>query len=74
MASPVVAGLAALIRAYYPKLSAIQVKQIIESTVVKPEKKVRKPGKKRKKTKYKKLCKTAGIVNAENALKAATAL
>lgn len=74
MASPVVAGLAALIRAYYPKLSAIQVKQIIESTVVKPEKKVRKPGKKRKKTKYKKLCKTAGIVNAENALKAAAAL
>lgn len=73
MAAPVVSGLAALIRAYYPHLTAVQVKQIIESSVVKPEKKVKKPGnkKKRKKTKYKKLCSSGGIVNAENALKAA---
>lgn len=74
MAAPVVAGLAALIRAYYPNLTAIQVKQIIESSVVKPVQKVKKPGKKKKKTKYKKLCSTAGIVNAEQALKAAAAV
>lgn len=74
MASPVVAGLAALIRAYYPSLTAVQVKKIIEDSVVKPEQKVKVPGKKRKKTRYRKLCTSAGIVNAESALKAAAAL
>jgi subtilisin family serine protease len=74
MASPVVAGIAALIWSYYPNLTAVQVKQIIESSVVKPETKFIKPGKKRKKTTYKKLCKTAGIVNVENALKAAASI
>jgi subtilisin family serine protease len=33
MASPVVAGIAALIRSYYPQLNAAQVKQAIEKTV-----------------------------------------
>jgi cell wall-associated protease len=74
MASPVVAGLAALIRAYYPNLTAIQVKQVIESTVDQPERKVRKPGSKRKKTKYKKISTSAGIINADRALKAAAAI
>ena len=36
MAAPVVTGLAALIREYYPKLSAVQVKDIIMKSVVKP--------------------------------------
>lgn len=72
MASPVVAGLAAVIRAYYPHLTAVQVKSVIESTVVKPEQKVIKPGTKKKKTKYKKLCTSQGIVNINNALKAAS--
>jgi len=55
MACPVVAGLAALIREYHPKLSAMQVKQIImESTV---------------NTSYlQKYCRTGGVVNAFNAL------
>lgn len=72
MAAPVVAGVAGLIRAYYPNLNAVQVKQAIESTVIKPEMKVKLPGTKKKKTKYKKLCTTAGIVNAAAALKAAS--
>jgi len=74
MASPVVAGLAALIRAYYPNLTAIQVKQVIESSVDKPTRKVKKPGTKRKKTKYKKISTSAGIVNADKALKAAATI
>jgi cell wall-associated protease len=74
MASPVTAGLAALIRAYYPHLTAVQVKQVIEGSVVKPTQKVKKPGSKKKKTKYKKLCTTAGIINANEALKAAAAI
>jgi cell wall-associated protease len=74
MASPVVAGLAALIRSYYPHLTAIQVKKAIESSVEKPSKKVKVPGKKGKKTKYKKLGTTAGIINADKALKAAAAM
>lgn len=35
MASPVVAGLAALIRSYYPKLSAMEVKDIILQSAIK---------------------------------------
>jgi subtilisin family serine protease len=74
MASPVVAGVAALIRSYYPNLTAMQVKSVIESSVVKPEAKFKKPGAKRKRTKYKKLCTSQGIVNANNALKAAATI
>jgi subtilisin family serine protease len=36
MAAPVVSGLAALIREYYPKLTAPQVKDLIMRSVVKP--------------------------------------
>lgn len=74
MASPVAAGLAALIRSYYPDLTAAQVKQAMEQSVIKPTQKVKKPGKKRKKTKYKKLCTSGGIIDADAALKAAAAM
>ncbi|HTD99046.1 MAG TPA: S8 family serine peptidase [Mucilaginibacter sp.] len=55
MAAPVVAGLAALLREYYPKLSAIQVKEIILQSVVKRD----------ALTNY---CATGGVVNAYHAL------
>ena len=55
MATPVVAGLAALIREYYPKLKAQQVKDIILQSVVKSG---YLSGK----------CLTGGVVNAYNAL------
>lgn len=73
MASPVTAGLAALIRSYYPNLTAAQVKSVIENSSVKPTQKVKIPGTK-KKTKYKKLCTTGGIINADSALKAAATI
>ncbi len=68
MACPVVAGLAALIRSYYPKLTAIQVKEIILNSVVKVNHDVAIDG---KKVPFAEICKTGGIVNAYNALKLA---
>jgi subtilisin family serine protease len=73
MASPVTAGLAGLIRSYYPNLTAAQVKAVIENSSIKPTQKVTIPGSK-KKTKYKKLCTTGGIINADAALNAAASV
>ncbi|MFN0290724.1 S8 family peptidase [Pedobacter helvus] len=58
MASPVVAGLAALIRSYYPKLKATQVKEIIMKSVEKADA-------------LTDISVTGGVVNAYNALKLA---
>jgi subtilisin family serine protease len=41
MASPVVAGLAALLWSHYPSLSAVQIKDLIIKSVVKPDQKVK---------------------------------
>jgi subtilisin family serine protease len=71
MASPVVAGLAALIRSYYPKLTAVQVKEIILKSVTKVDHDVIIAGKKSKKVPFADLCNTGGIVNAYEALKLA---
>ena len=68
MACPVVAGVAAMIRSYHPDLSARKVKRIILKTVYKPTETVPQPGNDKVKISWKKLCKTAGIVNAYNAL------
>jgi len=70
MASPVVTGLAALLRSYFPKLTAVQVKKIIEQSVVKPEVTTSIPGTE-KKVKLTKLCKSGGIINAYEAVKLA---
>lgn len=59
-ATPVVAGLAALIREYYPTLTAIQVKEIILKTVTKSRW-------------LREKCVSGGVVNAYNALKLAAA-
>lgn len=74
MASPVVAGLASLILSYYPELSAKQVKQVIETSVVKIDEPIAiKPGTEDEKLSLKELSISGGIVNAYNALqKAAT--
>jgi len=72
MAAPVVAGLAALIRSYYPKLTALQVKDIILKSVVKVDHKVTlTEGETSKEVAFDELCATGGIVNAYNALKLA---
>jgi len=64
MASPVVAGLAALILSYYPDLSAAQVKNIIEQSAMKPSStSFTKPGTEDEKTSLDQLSITGGIVN-----------
>jgi cell wall-associated protease len=71
MASPVVAGVAAMIRSYFPQLTAPQVREILMKSVVKMPKKVLIPGDEKKKAKLKKLCASGGVVNAYNAVKLA---
>jgi len=72
MASPVVAGLAALIRSYYPKLSAVQVKEIIMKSVAKVNHNVSyMKGEEMVSVPFSDLSVSGGIVNAYNALKLA---
>jgi len=72
MASPVVAGLATLIRSYYPKLSAAQVKNIIMESVVKVNHSIDLTvGKKEKTVPFADLCISGGIINSYNAIKLA---
>lgn len=74
--APVVSGVAALLLSYYPELSAVEVKEIIQkSALVYPDVKVYKPRKGLRlikwKTKFEKLSYTGGIVSAYEALKMA---
>jgi subtilisin family serine protease len=74
MASPVTAGIAALILSYYPELSARQVKYVIEkSTTPVPSIMVTKPGTEEE-VKLEEISKTGGIVNAYEAVKLAGTL
>lgn len=73
MASPVVAGVAAVIRSYFPNLTAVQVKQVLMASSSKEENKVANP-----KTKlmvdFKSLSVSGGYVNAYDAVKEAAKL
>lgn len=69
MAAPVVAGVAAMLRSYYPQLSAKEVKDIILKSVVKVDKRVRvrKDGS-NKRVYLDEISVSGGIVNAYNAV------
>ncbi|MES1217374.1 MAG: S8 family serine peptidase, partial [Bacteroidota bacterium] len=73
MASPVVAGLAALILEYFPQLSPQQVKMVIEKTAQKPVEKVKNP-ETGEMVSMSELSKSGGIINAYEALKLASTL
>jgi cell wall-associated protease len=70
MAAPIVTGLAALLRTYYPELTAVQVKKIIEESTFKPGAGVIsiKPGSKSEEMPFSLLSKTGGIINAYKAV------
>ena len=75
MAAPVVAGVAALIRSYYPQLSAQQVKYVIDSSTSQlgDSVKVIEPGTNKLVT-MKDLSESGGIINAYGAVKLASTL
>ena len=68
MAAPAAAGVAALIRAYFPELSAVEVKNVLMNSVEPYKKKVRRPGSKEK-VLLSDLCISGGVISAENAIK-----
>lgn len=69
MASPATAGVAAVIRGYFPDLKANEVRAVLMKTVVPYKKKVKIPGKKKEKVKVSQLCISGGFVNTNNAVK-----
>lgn len=74
MASPVTAGIAALILSYYPELSAKQVKYAIEKSVTPVSTiTVTKPGSEEE-VKLSDISRTGGIVNAYEAIKLASTM
>ncbi|MFA6260418.1 MAG: S8 family peptidase [Bacteroidia bacterium] len=68
MAAPVTAGVAAIIRSYYPSLSAAQVKTLLMQSVDPVKSKVVLPGSKKTKVKMTDLCISGGVINAYNAV------
>lgn len=66
MACPATAGVAALIRSYFPELSAAEVREVLMATTAKYKKTVVAPN--GEKAKMKELCITGGFVNAANAV------
>ncbi len=73
ISSSIVTGLAAVLKSYFPHLSAKQIKQIIEESVTKIEEPVLKPttGMITFPVSMTEICRTGGVVNAYNAIKLA---
>lgn len=71
MASPVVAGVAAILRSYFPSLKAEQVRQIIMDSATKPDLQVKRPGDKEL-VPFSSLSASAGMINAYEAVKKAS--
>ena len=70
MASPIVAGVAAIIRSYFPELKAEQVKEVLLQSTSRPKKKVIKPGT-GEMVQFSQLSTSGGIINSYNAVRLA---
>jgi cell wall-associated protease len=73
MASPVVAGVAALVLSYYPTLTPAQLKYVIMKSAVKPDAKVKVPGQD-KLVDLSDISQSGGIINAYGAMKLAATI
>ena len=73
MASPVVAGVAALLMSYYPNLTAQQIKDVIEKSATSPAIKAKKPGTDEE-VNMAELSRAGGIVNVYEAVKLADSI
>jgi subtilisin family serine protease len=76
MASPACAGVAAIIRSYYPELSAAQVREIIRTSSIKSDQMVKLPGSGKgkeapKMVKFSDLSNTGGFASSTEAVKTA---
>lgn len=69
MAGPMVSGVAALLKSYYPELTMFQIREIILESVLKPgDRTTPLPGDPTKEVTFDELCTTAGIVNVYQAV------
>ena len=69
MAGPMVAGVAALLKSYFPKLTMFEIRDIILASVQKPGSRTTPlPGDASRQVTFDELCVTAGIVNVYNAV------
>jgi len=71
MAGPVVAGVAAMLRSYYPQLTAVQVKTILMQTATKTTQYADVPGRRKTIAQLWYFCRAGGIVNAAAAIQLA---
>ncbi len=72
MAAPVVSGVAALLMAYFPEMTAAQVRELILATVrTMPGQQVAKPGTQGEMVPFSELSRTGGIIDAYAAVKRA---
>lgn len=74
MAAPEVSGVAALIRSYYPELSASQVKHILMNSGIKVDLNVKLPGGEGQLVPFSDLSVSGRVLNAYNALKMADSM
>lgn len=68
MAAPVVAGVAAMVRSYFPELSAKEVKEVLMNSATPIDVEVIKPGTKDEMVPFSELSVSGGVVNLYNAL------
>ena len=69
MASPSTAGVAAILREYFPALKANEVREVLMKTVVHYKKKVKVPGSKKGTTTLAAMSISGGFINTNNAVK-----
>ena len=67
MAAPVVAGVATVLRSYFPSLTAAQIKDVILQSSIRSDAEVKKPGS-QELVKFSDLSKSGGYVNLEKAV------